>query len=122
MEIKYPFGDHEHLTDAPRFGSVTTSDVYWEFARHGRGFRFKGVPGGPVVDILVYMPNEPEFFDALRLVEYVESIGVTELHFAGIAVDATSERAIERQFIAMLQSGRLVRHPYSEHLYRFAKK
>lgn len=120
MGSRYPFEDHEHLTDAPRFGSVTTSDACWEFTRHGRGFRFEEIPSGSVVDILVYKPSEPEFFDALRLAEYVESIGVSELLFAGVAVDATSERAIERQFAAMLQSGLLVQHPHDKHLYRLA--
>lgn len=120
MASRHPFEDHEHLTDAPRFGSITTSDAYWEFTRHGRGFRFEAVPGGPVVDILVYMPSEREFFDALRLAEYMESIGVTELRFADAVVDATSERAIERQFIYMVQTGLLVKHPHGKHLYRLA--
>ena len=121
MESKYPFLDHELLTDAPRFGSVTTSDAYWEFTRHGKGFRFEELPNGTVVDILTYKPTEPEFFDALRLSEYAESIGVNELTYAGSVVDATSERAIEMQLSSMLESGVLSKHPSDKHLYGFVQ-
>lgn len=119
LQDKHPFLDHRLLTDAPRFGSVSTSDAYWEFTRHGRGFRFEEVPNGTVIDILIYMPTEPEFFDALRLSEYAESIGVNEISFNGHIVDASSERAIEMQLGSMVESGALSRNPSDKHLYRF---
>ncbi len=72
------------------------------------------------MDIHIYMPSDPDFIDAARLVEYVESIGVTQLLFDDMAVDATKERAIERQLIAMVENGMLVQHPRNKHLYRLA--
>lgn len=120
LQCQYSFTDHEFLTDAPRFGNVTTSDIFWEFTRHGRGFRFEAVPSGEVVDILIYKPKDPEFFDALRLSEYAESIGIDELSFLGDVVDACSEKAIERQLCLMVTSGTLCRHAIDKHLFRLS--
>lgn len=122
MESKYSFLDHELLTDAPRFGEVTTPDAYWQFIRHGKGFRFEGLPDGTVVDILIYKPREPEFFDAFRLSEYAKSVGMNQLAYAESVVDATSEQALEIQLASLLERGFLTKHPSDKHLYRFVKK
>lgn len=107
----YPVSDHDFLTDAPKHGSISAADKYWEFTRHGKGLRFETVPSGVVIDVTEGVFTGSEFFDAWRLGEYLESISVKALTFDGKRFDAENLRELEQLLQFMISRNLLTKHP-----------
>jgi hypothetical protein len=111
FQESYPVRDRDFLTDAPKCGTVTALDKYWEFTRHGKGLRFEAVPSGVVVDVIEGAITDSEYFDAWRLCEYLQSVSVESLTFEGERFDAETSREIERLLQLMASRNLLSKHP-----------
>jgi hypothetical protein len=83
----------------PKSGSIVLNNEVWCFQRHGSGVLFKSSKDGTVIDAHLGMIKAPDAFDAWRLMQYFESMGV------GIAKydDATYEVETERQVEVLLE-------------------
>jgi hypothetical protein len=70
--------DWELLLDLPKRGTFSCNEEEWEFRQHGRGVCFQQRHGrGMVIDVHRGL-NHPEDFDAWRLLQYFESLGLPE--------------------------------------------
>ena len=73
--------DWEYLLDSPRSGCLSAEGEEWQFQRHGYGICFTGQKSGKVVDVNVGISSYPRAFDAWRLCQYFESIGIEKIDY-----------------------------------------
>lgn len=72
FKIAYPnVRDWALLFDAPKSGQLSVDHENWSFKKHGAGLRFTS-SHGVAVDVHRH-PDEPDLFDAWRLLQYIES-------------------------------------------------
>ncbi|MBW4681853.1 MAG: hypothetical protein KME19_17310 [Microcoleus vaginatus WJT46-NPBG5] len=68
--------DWEYMLDFPQSGNFYALGEEWKFQRHGKGICFTGQKSGKVVDAHAGILTYPKAFDAWRLEQYFDSIGV----------------------------------------------
>ncbi len=100
--------DSEYLLNSPRSGSILSQEEEWQFQRHGVGICFAGQKSSKVVDAHVGMLEYPQAFDAWRLFQYFESIGIEKIRYLSDVFDVSDEDSIENLLICLLQDGLIV--------------
>jgi hypothetical protein len=117
---RYPIEDVMLLTDLPKWGSLHVGDELWEFKRHGTGVCFIRVPTNEVVDAHTGPVAHPDWVDAWRLVQYLESKGIETVNYGAKNFDATKEESLDEMLQRLCNDGVLVvadpkRRIYSVH-------
>lgn len=102
LEVLRP-NDLERFSDVERTGTLRVGSQYWSYTRHGAGISFETPE--TTVDAHIGLAVFPNAIDGWRLLQYLESIGVTSLTFEGEAVAADDEKALERLLEKMEQAG-----------------
>lgn len=95
--------DLERFSDIQRTGTLRVGAQQWSYTRHGAGVSFE-MPG-TTVDAHVGLALFPDAVDGWRLLQYIESIGVATLTFAGELIAADDEKSLERLLERMEQAG-----------------
>jgi hypothetical protein len=98
------------LREVPKSGELIVDAEPWTFRRHGSGVQFENARG-VTVDTHRALPD-PGIFDAWRLVQYFESLGVS----IGFPIE---EAAVEARLADLSKSGH-IRPVGKEASYRFA--
>lgn len=68
--------DWQFLLDFPKSGEIEIDSHVWIFNKHGSGLLFRNVSTGEVVDVHKHI-NNMEIFDAWRLEQFLDSVGVS---------------------------------------------
>ncbi|WP_437528769.1 hypothetical protein WME79_46450 [Sorangium sp. So ce726] len=79
--------DRERFRDVPN-GTLSIEGATWTHRRHGAGVAFTGI-NNVRVNAHVGMNEYPEGIDGGRFFEYLESIGISVVDFAGIEYNVT---------------------------------
>jgi hypothetical protein len=87
--------DGEILLDCPRDGCLLAEGEEWKFQRHGVGICFTGQESGKVVDVHVGILEYPRAFDAWRLAQYFEAIGIEKISYLSHFFEVVDEDDIE---------------------------
>lgn len=95
--------DLERFSDVERIGTLRIGSQEWKYTRHGAGILFE-IPGA-VVDAHIGLALFPNAIDGWRLLQYLESIGVSSVAFDGAAVAANDEEGLERLLEKMEHAG-----------------
>jgi hypothetical protein len=95
--------DMEYFKDVAD-GRLSLEGEGWEYKRHGRGVRFV-CTDGRVVDVHIGLDRHPAGITAWRLLEYLDSLGVTEVRFEQIPYIADDEGELERLLVQMERAG-----------------
>ncbi|WP_436621051.1 DUF6896 domain-containing protein [Sorangium sp. So ce136] len=95
--------DLDRFSDIERTGNLSVGAQRWSYIRHGAGVSFE-IPGA-IVDAHVGVTLFPDAVDGWRLLQYLESIGVTTLTFDGEHVATDDEKSLEYLLERMEQAG-----------------
>ena len=95
--------DVERFSDVERTGTLRVGSQQWTYTRHGAGISFESP--GMTVDAHVGLALFPSAIDGWRLLQYLESIGVTTLTFEGESAAADDEESLERLLARMERAG-----------------
>jgi hypothetical protein len=102
--------DREYFHDVERIGTLQLGTQTWRYTRHGAGVMFESPDA--VVDAHKGLAAWPRGVDAWRLLQYLESRGITEFSFDGEhTVIDYEEAGLERILRKMVQHGILQEVP-----------
>lgn len=96
------------LNGIPKGGSLVLNKDIWSFQRHGSGVLFKANKDGTVIDAHLGMLKAPDAFDAWRLLQYFESVGVGSVEYANVSYGVAAERQVESLLEKLCKEGHLV--------------
>lgn len=97
--------DWEYMLDFPRSGNFYALGEEWKFQRHGKGICFTGHKSGKVVDAHAGISAYPKAFDAWRLEQYFDSIGVENTVYKFNVFNILDEASAEKLLDALLKDG-----------------
>lgn len=92
----------------PKSGSLVLNNDVWGFRRHGSGVLFKSSKDGTVIDAHLGMVKVPDAFDAWRLMQYFESMGIGTAKYADVPYKVATERQVEELLEKLNKDGHLV--------------
>lgn len=95
--------DWEYLLDSPRSGYIWAQGEEWNFQRHGVGICFTGQKSYKIVDVHGGMLKYSQAFDAWRLCQYFDSIGIEKISYLPNTFDVSDEDGVENLFNCLLQ-------------------
>lgn len=95
------------LMDIPRSGSVEVGGEDWDYRKHGDGVEFTGRTSRRVVDAHKYIERWPSAVDGCRLLQYAESLKVSELNHRGVIYPTSDEHRIEAALAALAREEKL---------------
>ncbi|MEC4813901.1 MAG: hypothetical protein SAK29_11605 [Scytonema sp. PMC 1069.18] len=98
-----------------------TKQESWKFQRHGVGIYFIGSQSGKVVDVHLGVFKHPKAFDAWRLVQYFESIGIQNIVYCSKIFNFTEEEQIESLLNCILQDNLIEKVVETQKLYTLNK-
>jgi hypothetical protein len=99
--------DWEYLLDCPKSGDFWALEEEWEFHRHGAGICFTGQKSGKVVDAHWGISSSPRAFDAWRLSQYFESIGIETIGYLSDVFEVCDEDGAEALLNSLLKDGEI---------------
>lgn len=96
------------LNGIPKGGSLVLNNDVWGFQRHGSGVLFKAIKDGTVIDAHLGIFKAPDAFDAWRLLQYFESVGIGSAEYANASYGVATERQVEALLEKLCKEGHLV--------------
>lgn len=82
-KLIWEFQKKYHLLDnktgylkSPKTGLLSAIDEEWKFQKHGIGICFENIKSGKTIDAHNGIGTSKKFFDAWRLMQYFESVGI----------------------------------------------
>lgn len=97
--------DWEYLLDCPRCGSFLAQGEEWKFQRHGVGVCFTSQNSGKVVDVHVGIYKCPKAFDAWRLCQYFDSLGIEKIYYMSSFFEVGDEDGSDDLLKCLLTDG-----------------
>lgn len=97
--------DWEYLLDCPRSGCFLAQGEEWKFQRHGVGICFTEQKSGKVVDAHVGISEYLRAFDAWRLCQYFDSIGIEKIVYLSDVFEVCDEDDTEYLLKCLLKDG-----------------
>lgn len=93
--------------DAPRAGVLTVCADTWNYSLHGAGVRFESSKG-VCIDAHRAETEPASAIDAWSLLQYLESLCLESVEFAGLIYDASAEESLE-QCLAEMEASYLLK-------------
>lgn len=97
--------DWKYLLNCPQNGNFYALGEEWKFQRHGKGLCFTGQKSGKVVDAHTEISAYPKAFDAWRLEQYFNSIGVEKIVYKLDIFNILDEDGTEKLLDALYKEG-----------------